>query len=190
MSQAEQKEKMTIEPDALTYRGFRLSRARAELDPQQIAKAAGNQVPNAEQVIGKMLAGNALTSYRGTDGKLFLEAAGPSEEQLKAQIDAIQDGSRSLGASPSWKALRGKFPEQVTVLVLLNAQETVKMILTSVGAMQNNDAIKPPADLPRAPALMGFALIASPQGYDFRLIVPSDVGPVFEKGLAPLTAGQ
>ncbi len=190
VSQAEQKEKMTIEPDALTYRGFRLSRARAELDPQQIAKAAGNQVPNAEQVIGKMLAGNALTSYRGTDGKLFLEAAGPSEEQLKAQIDAIQDGSHSLGASPSWKALRGKFPEQVTVLVLLNAQETVKMILTSVGAMQNNDAIKPPADLPRAPALMGFALIASPQGYDFRLIVPSDVGPVFEKGLAPLTAGQ
>lgn len=40
------------------------------------------------------------------------------------------------------------------------------------------------------PALLGFALIASPRGYDFRLIVPSDVGPVFEKDLAPLGQGQ
>ena len=37
---------------------------------------------------------------------------------------------------------------------------------------------------------MGVALVSSPKGYDFRLIIPGDVGPVFEKGLAPLTAGQ
>ena len=62
------------------------------------------------------------------------------------------------------------------------------MLLTTVGTMSNHPDLKPPADMPRVPALMGWSLIVSPAGYDFRLVVPSDVGPVFEKGLAPLEA--
>jgi hypothetical protein len=184
--QSEEKEKSTIEPNALTYAGFQLARSKTEFDPQQIARNAGNQLPNSDQVLGKMFAGKTLITYTGTDGKLFLEATAASEDQIKAQIDAVKDASHNLGALASWKALRAKLPEQATVLVLLSAQETVKMLLTAVGAMSNNEGIKPPADLPRATALLGFALVASPKGYDFRLVIPSDVGPVFEKGLAPL----
>jgi hypothetical protein len=72
----------------------------------------------------------------------------------------------------------------------MNAQETVKMFGKAAEVMEKGAAVKPPAALPKAPALMGFALVSSPKGYDFQLIVPSNVGPVFEKGLAPLGDGQ
>jgi hypothetical protein len=126
----------------------------------------------------------------GTDGTLFFEATASSDDQIKAQLATIRDGSHSLGNLSSWKALRAKLPEQATVLVILNAQETAKMILAAIGAASNNPGLKSPTDLPKTPALMGFVLITSPKGYDFRLVIPSDVGPVFEKGLAPLGQGN
>jgi hypothetical protein len=55
-----------------------------------------------------------------------------------------------------------------------------------IGTVSNKADLKPPADFPKVPALMGASLIASPAGYDFRMVIPSDVGPVLEKGLAPL----
>jgi hypothetical protein len=186
--EAQPEAKYTIEPNALSHRGFQLTRVKVEIDPKKMAEARPD-VPNAAEIFKKVAAGNTITTYVGTDGKLFFEAAASSDEQAKAQIDALEDGSHTLGRLASWKALRAKLPEQATVLVLLGAQETVKMIFSSIGAMSNNPGIKPP-DLPEAVALMGFALITSPKGYDFRLIIPSDVGPVFEKGLAPLGQGQ
>jgi hypothetical protein len=183
----------TVELNALTHRGFQFARIKSHVDPAQIAKLANDanaQVPNSAEIMKKMFTSNDLISYVGTDGKLFLEVSATSDDQLKAQVEAIKDGSHSLGTLASWKALRARLPEQATILVLLNAQEMVKMILTSVGAMQNQGELKPPADFPRSTALMGAALVSSPKGYDFRLIIPGDVGPVVEKGLAPLTAGQ
>src|SRR5262249_53157654 len=161
---------------ALGHGGFQLNKVKIEIDPKKIAEARPD-VPNAAEIFKKVAPGQAITSYIGTDGKLFFEASASSDDQVKAQIDAIKDGSHSLGRPASWKALRAKLPEQATVLVLLSAQETVKMIFASIGAMTNNAGLKPP-DLPEAAALMGFGLITSPKGYDFRLIIPSDVGPV------------
>jgi hypothetical protein len=181
--------KYTIEPNALSHGGFQLNKVKIEIDAKKIAEARPD-VPNAAEIFEKVAPGQAITTYMGTDGKLFFEASASSDDQVKAQIDAIKDGSHSLGRLASWKALRAKLPEQATVLILLSAQETVKMIFASIGAMSNNPGIKPPADLPKEIALMGFALITSPKGYDFRLIIPSDIGPVFEKGLAPLGQGQ
>lgn len=174
-----------VEPDALNHGGFRLDRVTTKIDPKVVA-AARPDVPNFAQIFGKMLPGDALSEYTGTDGQLFLTAVAPSDDQVKAQIEAIQDASRSLGGVAAWPALRAKLPRRATVLVAMNAQEVVKMLLSVMAAASGKAGLKPPADLPEAPALMGFALVASRRGYDVRLIIPSDVGPVFEKGLAPL----
>ncbi len=179
-------EKATIEPDALTLDGFRFARTKVEVDASQISKAAQDNVPNSAALINMMFTGKSLDTYIGTDGKLFLEVTGTSEDQIKSQVAAVKDATRGLGASPSWKALRSRFPDEVSVLVLLNAQETVKLMVTGIGTSLNQPNLKAPADLPKATALLGFALISSPKGYDLRIIIPSDVGPVFEKGLAPL----
>ena len=183
----------TTELNAVTHGGFRFARIKSHIDPAKIAKLtkdANAQVPNSAEIMKKMFTSDDLISYVGTDGKMFLEVSATSDDQLKKQVDAIKDGSHSLGTLASWKAVRARLPEQATILVLVNAQEMVKMILTSVGAMQNQGELKPPADFPKTTALMGIALISSPKGYDFRLIIPGDVGPVFEKGLGALTAGQ
>ncbi len=183
----------TTEPNAVTHGGFQFARIKNHIDPAQIAKIAKDanpQMANGADLIKKMFTGNDLISYVGTDGKLFLEVTATSDDQLKAKVNAIKDGSHGLGTLAAWKALRARLPEQATLLVLVNAQEMVKMILTSFGAMANRGDVKPPADFPKATALMGAALVSSPKGYDFRLIIPGDVGPVFEKGLGALTAGQ
>ncbi len=174
--------------DALTYGGYRLDKVRIEIDPARLAKRARPDMPQGPLVFQKVMGGNALTSHAGSDGKLFFEATNASDDQVKAQIDAINTGAGSLGRLAAWKALRAKLPERATALVVVNAQEAVQMLLTTVGTMSNHPDLKPPADMPRVPALMGWSLIVSPAGYDFRLVVPSDVGPVFEKGLAPLEA--
>ncbi|MHB1562218.1 MAG: hypothetical protein ACYC61_32630 [Isosphaeraceae bacterium] len=179
-------EKSTIQPDALTYGGFRFNRVKSEIDADQLAKATKTSTPNSDQILKMIFTGKSLTTLMGTDGKLFLEVSGNDENELKKQVDAVKAAGHGLGTQTAWKALRSRFPENVSVLVLLSAQETAKALLQGIGAGANRPDLKPPADLPKAPALLGFGLISSPNGYDFRLIIPSDVGPVFEKGLAPL----
>lgn len=182
----------TVEADAMTYGGFKLGRIREKIDPKMVEQiiAARPDVPNLAGIVKMMIPNDNFTEYVGTDGKLFLSTMAPADDQVKAHIDAIKDDARNLGGLASWKALRARMPKRARVFLVFNAQETVKMILAIVGAVDNNPAAKPPADLPKTIALMGFALTSSPDGYDFRLVVPSEVGPVFEKGLAPLGEGQ
>ncbi len=178
----------TVALNALTYGGFRLDKVRIEFDPAGLAKSARPDMPQGPQLFEKVMGGKALTSHTGSDGKLFFEATNASDDQVKAQIDVVKTGAGSLGRLAAWKALRARLPERATALVVIDAQETVQMLLTTMGTMSNHPDLKPPADMPRVPALMGSSLIVSPAGYDFRLVVPSDVGPVLEKGLAPLDA--
>lgn len=140
--------KSTIEPNALSHGGFQLARVKIDIDPQKVAEARPD-VPGAAEIVKKVV-GKTITAYTGTDGKLFFDASASSDEQAKAMIDAIKDGSHSLGRLASWKALRARLPERATVLVLLSAQETVKMIFASIGAMSNNADLKPP-DMPECP---------------------------------------
>ncbi|MDB5390150.1 MAG: hypothetical protein JWM11_5796, partial [Planctomycetaceae bacterium] len=57
---------------------------------------------------------------------------------------------------------------------------------TGMAALNGGAELKLPADVPTKPALIGFSLIASKTGYDFKLIIPKDVIPAFEKGFAEL----
>lgn len=179
-------EKVTVKPDAVTQGSFHLARVTTAVDPKTLVAQARKAVPNSDEIIKKMFTGNAVTTYTGTDGKLFVEVNAATDDEAKAQVAAIVDSSRGLGHLPAWKALRPKFPERTTWLVLINAQEAVKMFVSGIGMATNKPDIKPPADLPKSPALLGFSVVSSPTGYDLRLIIPSNVGPVFEKGFAPL----
>ncbi len=180
----------TITPNALNHGGFPLDKVRTEVDPARMARAVRPDIPQGAVFFQKMVGGTVITTHTGTDGKMFFEATNVSDDQVKAQIDAVKDGAGSLGSLAAWKALRARLPERATALVVLDAQETVKMVLTTLGALSNRAELKPPADMPKVPALMALSLIVSPAGYDFRLVIPGDVGPVLEKGLAPLDEAE
>ena len=141
--------------NALTYGGFRLDKVRIEFDPAGLARRARPDMPQGPLVFEKVLGGKALTSHTGSDGTLFFEATNASDDQVKAQIDVVKTGAGSLGRLAAWKALRARLPERATALVVVNAQEIVQMLLTIMGTVSNRPDLKPPADMPRVPALMG-----------------------------------
>ena len=89
--------------------------------------------------------------------------------------------------------MRAALPERATVLGFMSAQGLVNQMAMQFAAMFNNPDLKAPADLPKDPALVGMAVTLGEPGYGFRIVVPSRVGEVVEKGLVPLfqsMAGQ
>ncbi len=100
----------TLDLNALSHGGFRLDKVRTEVDPAKMAKALRPDIHQGPLIFQKVVGGNALTSHTGSDGKLFLEATNASDDQVKAQIDAINTGAGSVGSLAAWKALRGPAP--------------------------------------------------------------------------------
>ena len=72
-------------------------------------------------------------------------------------------------------------------MALVSAQGLVRMFASQFAATLNKPDLKAPGDLPKEPVLFGVSLTPRPpSGYEFHLVVPSQVGPIFEKGLVPL----
>jgi hypothetical protein len=170
---------MTVTPNAETYAGFTFSRVEGTIDPDKLAKlAAGN--PAGAPGLKAMFGGDRFTSWYGVSDTQMLQIMAPSWDEAKAQIDAYTKGGATLGNLPAYRAVRGKLPEQANFLMLMSAQGFVRQLGAQFSA-------KAPDDLPKEPALIGFSLTTRPPtGFEVHLVVPSAVGPVFEKGLVPM----
>lgn len=171
-----------ITPKAETYKGFTLSRAKMTLD---LDKMTPPNAPGGVENMKKLMGGDVITSWFGTDGKTFVNLGGKTFDQAKARLDAFLTGEGAVGKTKAFESIRAKLPENVTGVVLVSAQGLVRMVAQVVTAMTPNQAAVP-ADMPKDTALFGGSLTSSPKGYQFRFIVPSAVGPVMEKGLVPM----
>jgi hypothetical protein len=180
---------LKVEPEAKTYEGMTFTHITATLDMDNLAKLAGNNPAQAE-AMKSMFGGESLSYWYGTDGKRVLQVTTPKWEDAKAQIDSYLKGSGGIGSTASYKAVRSQLPDQDSVLVLVSAQGLCQMFATQFAAMTKNPNLKVPEGLPKEPALLGFSLTPrASAGYEFHLVVPSDVGSVIEKGLVPLFQG-
>ncbi len=177
---------VSVEPKAETYKGFSFARAKMTFDLEKMVTPA---MPGGVDAMKKMLGGDSVTSFVGTDGKTLITVTAKDFDAAKAQIDAVLSGTNAIGASAGFQALRKSLPKKASAIFLVSAQGLVKQVGTQVGAMTGSPATLP-ADMPKAPALFGGALVASPKGYDFTFIIPSPVGPVIEKGLVPMLQGM
>ena len=169
---------VTTTPNAETYAGFTFSRVEMTLDPDKLAKmAAGNP---AGGNLKAMFGGDKITSWYGVSDTQMLQVIAPNWEDAKAKIDAYFKGGDTLGASPAFQSIRAKLAAQTNMLFLMSAQGLLRQIAAQFSA-------KLPDDLPKEPALIGASLTTDPAtGFEFHLVVPSAVGPVFEKGLVPM----
>ena len=167
---------VTITRDAETYGGFKFCRVEMTIDPEKVEKlAAGN--PAQAQQMKSMFGGDKMTSWLGVNDKQMLQITAPTWDEAKAQLDAYAKGQGTLGASPGLAAARAKMPKDVNVLMLLSAQGILRQVAAQFGAPNA-------PDMPKEPALIGASLTTTPgTGFEFRLVVPSSVGPVFEKGM-------
>jgi hypothetical protein len=176
-----------VEKDALEYKGFKFNKATITFDIDKMVEQQGGGNPAAGAMIKQMLGENGtMTTYFGSDGKRIASIVANTPDEVKARLDAVLGGSSGgIGRTPSFAAVRAKLPERANLVVLMNAQELVKTVARLLGGLTGGE-MKPPANLPKEPALFGGSLAATPAGYRFDLVVPTTVGPVMEQGFGAI----
>lgn len=176
-----------VQKDAQTYKGISFSQTSVTVDLEKMAEAQGDN-PAAVAAVKQMFGGDTLNTWLGIHDKAIISVMAPTWEKAQARLETVLGGTGGLGGAEGFKAARAMLPEQVSGLGLVNAQQVVRQIAQLVGSMTGN-AIGVPADMPKAPAYFGGSIASSPAGSRFDFVLPSTVGPVLEKGLAPLIQG-
>lgn len=176
---------VVVTPKVATYKGFVLNELKATYD---LEKMTPPNAPGGPDAIRKLMGGDTMTVWYGTDGKSMLSVSGKDLDEAKAKIDAFLTGDNSLSKIPPYDSLRRMLPANISGAILVNAQGLVKVVSETAGAMSGK-ALSIPADMPKETALFGGSFTASTKGYQFTFVVPSNVGPVIEKGLIPMLQG-
>ncbi|MGO8898128.1 MAG: hypothetical protein ACLQU5_07240 [Isosphaeraceae bacterium] len=175
-----------IESNVENYQGLTFSHIIATLDFDKLAQLNPNN-PGGAAAVKSMFGGETMNSWLGTDGQRVFQVTAPTWNDVKAQIDTFLRGNAGIGTLAGFKSVRSRLPEQANLLALVSAQGLVRMFASQFAATLNKPDLKAPGDLPKEPVFFGVSLTTRhPSGYEFHLVVPTQVGPIFEKGLAPL----
>ncbi|HMF36467.1 MAG TPA: hypothetical protein VKF17_07490 [Isosphaeraceae bacterium] len=177
---------LKIESNVENYRGLTFSHIIATLDFEKFVQLNPNN-PAAAAAMKSMFGGETMNTWLGTDGQRVFRVTAPTWNDVKAQIDTFLKGNAGIGTVAGFKSVRSRLPEQANLVVLVSAQGLVRLFASQFAATLNKPDLKAPGDLPKEPVLFGVPLTPrSPFGYEFHLVVPSQVGPIFKKGLVPL----
>jgi hypothetical protein len=173
-------------PDAENDRGFSFTRIEMTLDYEKFAKIQ----PNNPGLVGSMKAmypGDKITTWIGFSDSQMIQIVAPTWTDAKAKIDGYYSGDKGIGATAGYKATRSRLAKKASFLALMSAQGFVRQFTAQLSLTMPGAPEQVPVDMPKEPALIGFALCpAAPNAIEFQWIVPSTVGPVFEKGLMPV----
>lgn len=172
---------------AETHRDVTFSRSTVTFDLEKLAAMSGPSGNKA--MLEAMFGGNEIRTWSGAHDKTVLTVVAKDWDTAKTRLDAYLDGKGTLGETESYKAVTARLPKTATFVGLLSAQGLVKQLATQFSAMLQNPNLKPPGDLPSEPVLMGGALLPSGSGIQFKAVIPSAIGPVLEKGMAPIIQG-
>src|SRR5262249_6034525 len=116
-----------VDPTSQTYRGMTFTHASGIMDPEKLAELVGNN-PQQQESMKAMFGDGRLSYWYGTDGKRLLQVMAPNWEEARSFIDSYLDGSRGIGRSAGFKAVRGELPERAGMVLLYSAQELVRMM--------------------------------------------------------------
>ena len=172
-----------VVPETQSYKGFTFHELKTTIDLEKM------NLPGGADAAQKMFGGDTVTSWLGSNGTTMLTIAAPTFAEAKPLIDSVLSGQGSIGSAPSFQAIRKALPKDVNALFLLQAQGLVRQVAKQIG-MVAGKAPDVPADMPKEPAFLGGALTVTPKGYSLRFRVPSNVGPVLERGLVPVIQGM
>ncbi|AGA28773.1 hypothetical protein [Singulisphaera acidiphila] len=178
-----------VDADVETYQGIKFTHVVATFDDEKLAKLGAMNQGGAASVKA-MFGGDAFSYWIGTDGKRVLYITTPTWDEAKAQIDVYTKGDAGLGTVPTYPFVRAALPEQASLLMIVSAQGLVRMFASQLSATLNKPELKVPEGLPKEPALFGGSITPrAPRGIEFHFVLPSQVGPIIEKGMIPLFQG-
>ena len=173
-----------VTDDAESYKGYKFSKCEVVLDVEKFASL--QPAGGGAAMFNSLYGGDRLTTWYGVNDSQLVSATGKTWEQAKAQLDAVLEGDKKLSTTPGFKAVRPRLSNNASLLMMMSMQGLAKQFATQFGAMANNFNIKVPADMPAEPAFVGLSVSAAAGGYELDLVIPSEVGPVVEKGIVPL----
>ncbi|WP_165246535.1 hypothetical protein [Paludisphaera soli] len=160
---------VVMERAAVVHRGFTLNHARVAFD---YAKLAGGDA-SAAASMRSFFGGDSMDEWFGTDGTRVLSVIAHDWDEARARIDAALAGEGAIGATPSYRAVRSRLPARVNDLTLISVRELLGL----------------PPDPSADPGFIGVALTGAPDGREFRIAVPREIGPIVEPSLVPLLEG-
>ena len=187
--EAEEYEGYTFDKVTATY-DFEAFLNEAQTRAAAAAEKAGVEAKNnadpaeAAKVLERIV-GESTTIWFGSNGEQVVSIVGEDWDQAKAQIDTYLAGDQGIGSTESYKTVRAALPERVSSLFLVDVQTATRQVIAEVREGAQDESIKAPASMPDNPALIGVAVVAEEGGLRFKGIIPSEVGPVIEKGIVP-----
>lgn len=173
-----------VTPKAETHKGFTFDRVEMVFDLEKLGQAQPNNPAAAS--LRSMFGGDASNTWMGTDGKIGVTLNAPSWEAARDLLDTYLSGTDTVGALPGFQAVRSKLAEKPTVIGLFSAQGLLAQITFQLRTMLGAPDLKPPGDLPKEPVFVGASVVPVANGLHVQAVIPTAVGPVFEKGLVPI----
>ena len=179
--------------DIKTYRGMKFTRTVLTIDLDKLSQMGGNdpaQVERMKSTMKSMYNGDTVTYWLGANGHRVLQVLEPTWDLVKAQVDGYLDNRGGVGETAGFKAVRAALPEQGSLFVIIETQSIAKSYAGLFATMLKQPNQKLGEDTPKEPAFLGVSLtLRPPLGFEFHLVIPSEVGTVVAKGLVPMFRG-
>ena len=186
------KEKPAVQENAEKLGGFAFHAIKLKFDFEKAVADLDDGVKEAARnSLKKVLGGDELGLWLGTDGKLVLQIVARDWSAAKALAQAYLDG-QSLEKSDAYQLTRKQLPADATMLIVLDAAQTVYSLF---GMARDSTGAIPglPLTLPEdgkqptgKPAYVGMALVLKPEHGFFEVFVPAAAVGRIQKVLEPL----
>jgi len=186
------KEKPEIQEKAQTIGGFTLHAVKVKFDFDKAVSELDEGAKEAARTsMRKALGGDELSMWFGTDGKRLMQLTAKDWSEAKALAESHLDGSRALEKSDAYQFTRKQLPKDVTMLVMLDAAQTVYSLFNLAG---DTPGLLPGLPVPMPdntkpagkPAYIGIALVLKPEHGSFELFVPATAVGQIQKLVQPL----
>jgi hypothetical protein len=173
-----------VERDAKKHGGVSFTQITAVLDADKLAKMGQG---NGGDAIKAMFGGDSMTYWIGVDGRRVIQVMAPTWEAAESRLDRFAKGDSGVGSLAGFKQVRSELADRASVLAIISGQGLTRMLATQMAATLNRPELKNLAGLPAEPAFFGASVTPDgPGGYDFRVSLPSAMGPVVENGMIPM----
>lgn len=199
---------LNIEQGAQAYQGYSFDKITASYDFDAFTKeveaeaeklrpeAAEGQADNppidrqqAVEMLRKVV-GESTTVWVGSNGEQVVNLLAANWEDAQKQLDAYLANDQGIGQTESFKKVRAQLPDRVRSLYMADVQTGTRQVLAEARQATGDQDLRAGQQMPDQVAMVGMAVVAEPDGLRFTGFVPSEVGPVIEKGIVPLIEQQ
>jgi hypothetical protein len=194
------KEKPVFKEGAEKYGDFKLNSVELTWDLEKMTSQAGGGAELPEEIkkqmteAFKLLLGEKLHFWFGTDGKLFVAVTAKDWASAEKLLDQYSKGTKPAAGVSAFKSVRQQMPEEATALALVDAVHYLAMVAEMMKPMVGNFFPLPP-NFPAKPAkdsasyVGGAVTLGAPRGSFDLFISAAAVHEAYKAFVQPFLPG-